>query len=57
MKCHKGKNNQHNISIVPHNQHRAFHTLFKDMNTHEIVKYLNDVWIDPNFKLIVKTTS
>ena len=42
------------MSIVPHNKHVAFHILFGDNNTQQIANVLNEIWIDPDFELIVK---
>ena len=56
LKSHGGKGNARNISVVPHYKHVAFHTLFGDMDTYQIANYLNDVWIDPDYHLIVRRT-
>jgi len=53
LKSHGGNTGTRNISIVPSHRHRAYHILFADMKTHEIAEYLNDVWIDPDYRLIV----
>ena len=43
-----------NISMVPESQHCAWHTLFGNKSVEEIVELLNDVWIDPYYKLTVE---
>ena len=52
-KSHGGSNCARNISIVPFHKHRAYHLLFQNMHVRDIAEYLNQVWIDPDFKLIV----
>lgn len=54
MRCNGGTNDPKNMSIVPHNKHVAFHILFGDNNTQQIANVLNEIWIDPEFQLIVK---
>ena len=49
-----GRNHKRNISYVPDHQHSAFHTLFGTKNVYEIAQELNEHWIDPDFKFIVK---
>jgi len=53
MRGHGGGTEKENISIVPHHKHVAFHTLFGNMNTFQIVEYLNKVWIDPKKQLVI----
>lgn len=51
MRCHNGGDEPENISLVPRKKHEAFHRLFGNMTTREIVKLLNDVWIDPLWEI------
>jgi hypothetical protein len=50
LKSKGGTDEWHNISIVPENHHRAWHTLFKDRDPEQIAAYINAVWIDPDWK-------
>lgn len=52
-KCLKGSSHDSNISLVGKKRHRAYHALFQHGNPHQVAKELNEVWIDPEFKLIV----
>ena len=47
-----GSSDASNISIVPQNQHQAFHLLFQNHEAPEIASLLNRVWIDPAWELI-----
>jgi len=40
-----------NISMVPRKKHEAWHTLFENKSVEEIVELLNDIWIDPYYKI------
>jgi hypothetical protein len=42
-----------NISVVPVNQHRAFHLLFSNKLPQEIAQILNETWIQKNVKFVV----
>lgn len=49
-----GGDDEKNISIVSERRHRAWHILFHgEKEIQEIVRELNEVWIDPDFKLII----
>ena len=48
-----GPDDKRNISIVPKHLHDRYHALFGLMGPNEIAKWLNDVWIDPDYELIV----
>lgn len=52
-----GKTTKENLSKVSELQHRAFHTLFLNKDTYGIAQFLNEVWIDPRFELVVKSKS
>jgi hypothetical protein len=52
-KSNGGTYAKRNISKVKPTEHQAFHILFKNLDTYGIVKLLNEVWIDPDFKLII----
>jgi len=50
-----GDNSEENISIVTDVKHRAWHILFSGERTIDsIADELNDVWIDPRYKLVVE---
>jgi len=49
-----GSNDPANISLVRHVQHHAWHTLFTNLTVWEIVRLINDVWIDPEFEVVVR---
>lgn len=42
-----------NLSMVKRKFHEAYHLLFADKDPHQIAELLNDIWIDPYWKLIV----
>lgn len=52
-KSNKGSDDASNISMVPLNKHQAFHLLFKNHPPKVIAQILSQVWIDPNYQLIV----
>lgn len=47
-----GTNTPENISLVPQNLHRAYHTLFGNMMPDTIAKLLTDTWIAKSHYLI-----
>jgi len=49
-----GTNDQSNISMVPRKHHEAFHILFKTDSVYKIAEKLNNIWIDPEYRLIVE---
>lgn len=51
MRCHGGGNEEANISYVPRKKHQAFHTVFGNMTTPQMVKVLNEVWLDPAWQI------
>ena len=52
-KLRNGTDADSNISIVPVTWHQAYHTLFWDLSPQEIARMLNEVWIDPSWRLVV----
>lgn len=49
-----GGDEDSNISFVRENKHRAWHLLFSgDMTPEDIAREINEVWLDPDFKLVV----
>ena len=54
QRCRGGSNNDDNISLVTKTKHRAYHTLFKNMTVHQIANELSEVWIDPQYEIIVQ---
>jgi hypothetical protein len=49
-----GTNDPRNLSTVQQKYHRAYHLLFGNMTPKEMASYLNEVWIDPEVKLVVR---
>lgn len=49
-----GKRTPENISRVRRTQHEAWHTLFGNMTAFQIAEVINEVWLDPNFKMHLK---
>jgi hypothetical protein len=47
-----GKNNPENISVVPINEHRAYHQLFRNHLPKEVAAILTEKWIDPAYYLV-----
>lgn len=41
-----------NVQVVNYKQHQAFHKLFFDTHPENIVRELNNNWVDPNYILI-----
>ncbi|PIP55997.1 MAG: hypothetical protein CO183_02270 [Candidatus Zambryskibacteria bacterium CG_4_9_14_3_um_filter_42_9] len=54
-KSRGGKNNRLNISYLPHIKHVAWHILFGDMDVDSIVEEINKSFIDPDYRLVVKS--
>lgn len=52
-KSRNGTDANYNISIVPKTWHEAYHTLFGDFTPQEVARLLNEVWIDPGWKMVV----
>jgi len=48
-----GGDNQENISIVSKKKHQAWHLLFGHMEPWDIANEINEVWLDPLYKLDV----
>lgn len=53
-KSHGGTNAKRNISIVRSDHHEAYHLLFGNRNPKEVASFLNKIWIDPDYYLVVK---
>ena len=48
-----GNSSAGNISVVPINEHRAWHRLFGNKTPEEIARIISNVWIEPKFYMIV----
>lgn len=48
-----GNDDPSNISFVPDNKHKAWHTLFANYNPDKIKSLINKVWLDPDYKFFV----
>jgi ribosomal protein L9 len=44
---------ENNVILVPRRKHQKFHALFGSMTVEQIVAELNEVWIDPRYKLVI----
>lgn len=53
-KSNGGTYAKRNISKVKMDEHQAFHKLFSNCDTYGIARILNEIWIDPDFELIVR---
>ena len=49
-----GTSEKRNISRVPDKWHRAYHLLFGAGEPYIIAKRLNEIWIDPNYEVIIR---
>lgn len=49
-----GDSSDRNMSHVSVSKHQAWHNLFKNFNPDQIANYINTVWLDPDFILVVK---
>jgi hypothetical protein len=49
-----GGNEPENISVVNRDKHDAWHFLFKNYNPEQIAIIINNVWLDPRYKFVVK---
>jgi len=49
-----GLTTKENISKVDENEHRAWHTLFKNWSPEKIAKKINEKWLDPEFYFEVR---
>ena len=52
-KSRGGRDSGQNISVVPVNQHQAWHTMFNNMQAWEIADKINRVWLDPEYELVL----
>ena len=52
-KSRGGRDSGQNISVVPVNQHQAWHTMFANMQAWEIADKINRVWLDPEYELVL----
>jgi hypothetical protein len=47
-----GTSERRNISIVPDVKHTAWHIVFENRTPEMIAKYINAVWLDPDYEFI-----
>lgn len=52
----KVNNEPENISKIKIKFHEAWHKLFNDMTAQEIAEEINNKYLDPEFKFVVKRT-
>lgn len=50
-----GSDSKQNISKVSPIAHKAWHVLFGNSLPSQICKIINDVWLDPNYKIEYST--
>jgi hypothetical protein len=48
-----GGSEQRNISRVHRDAHVCWHYLFRNYEPHTIAEIINDVWLDPDYMLVV----
>lgn len=53
-KSNGGTDDVRNISTVSRLHHKAFHILFANFDPHQIATILNNLWIDPDYELVVR---
>ena len=53
-RCAGGKGNHQNISDVRMLDHAAYHHLFGPGLPEEIAAIINEIWIDPEYELVVR---
>jgi hypothetical protein len=53
-KSNGGDTSPGNMVLVQDQKHKAFHLLFQNHPAEIIAEILNQTWIDPQFKLIVR---
>jgi len=56
-RCMGGLGNSRNISNVRTDMHRAYHKLFGHGDPFVIIRILNEIWIDPEYELVVRKKS
>ena len=49
-----GRSEARNISNVNGKLHRAWHLLFANKTPYEIARIINEIWLDPDFCLVVE---
>ena len=49
-----GSDHAFNISMVPADLHVAWHTLFVNYDAQTIANIINNVWLDPKVKFVLK---
>jgi hypothetical protein len=49
-----GTNGDWNMINVSASKHQAWHTLFKNYTPQQIVKVINDIWLDPDYYFVVR---
>jgi hypothetical protein len=48
-----GSDHSRNISRVSVTQHQAWHTLFQNYPPEKIAQIITDVWLDPDYEIVV----
>jgi len=49
-----GKTNKFNCVRVNEKRHYAWHVMFGNMTGEEIAREINNLWIDPRFKVVLR---
>jgi len=55
QRCFGGGDGPANTSEVPCRKHVAWHILFDKKTPEEIVKEINEIWIDPQYKFVLES--
>ena len=48
-----GGNEDRNISLLPRVKHAAWHTLFQNWDAYRIAEEVNEMYLDPAYKMVV----
>jgi len=53
-KSNGGTNEDRNISVIPSWKHRCWHLLFNNREAPNIARYINNVFLDPDWELVAR---
>lgn len=54
LKSLGGSDEDRNIAMVKDKKHKAWHIVFSNKTTEQIVWELNNVWLDPDYEITLK---
>lgn len=49
-----GDDSSRNISVVDQDRHNLWHAMFRNMKPEEIFREINDVWLPPDYEIILR---